>query len=257
MENDKITFSFGENWLRYIGQLDKAGYDEAKKSLCELVGSDTLAGKSFLDLGCGSGIFSLAAVELRASRVVSVDVDPKSVEACLSIKTRCNVEHWGISQGSALDANLLEALGRFDVVYAWGVLHHTGDMWGAIDNAAKLVAPKGLLIMAIYNRTRSSRFWLWFKRLYNRSGRFMKSLLVWSIVTPRVIVRLLRLKHPLRDRRGMSVYYDAVDWAGGLPYEYASFDDVCSFMAERGFPLKSARRTRSIGCNEFVFQKAQ
>ena len=256
MTQERVSFSFGENWQRYLAHLGRERYAEAKRSLCDLIGSDSLEGKTFLDIGCGSGIFSLAAVELGAREVFSLDVDPKSVKACRHLKETCNVPHWEIGEGSILDEGTARPLGAFDVVYAWGVLHHTGAMWRAMDHAARRVRPGGLLVMAIYNRTGTSGLWLRFKRLYNSSGPLVKALLVGAILVPRVAVRLLRLKHPLRERRGMSVYYDARDWAGGLPYEYASFQEVCSHMTPKGFILKKSRPTTSIGCNEFVFEKA-
>jgi len=208
-----------------------------------------------LDIGCGSGIFSLAAVDMGAQRVISIDIDPKSVQACCEIKQRANVAHWTILEGSILDSDLIKRLPRTDIVYSWGVLHHTGAMWQAIGNAAGLVSDGGLFIIAIYNRHWSSSFWLKFKRVYNQSGGLIRKLMVWFLLIPRVMVRVLKGKPPLKDRRSMSVYYDAIDWAGGLPYEYASFDEVISFCQERGFVLRDSIRTNSIGCNQFVFQK--
>lgn len=255
MEQERVSFSFGENWLKFIKYLDEEQYREAQKSLCHLLKMESLSGKSFLDVGCGSGIFSLAAVELGAKKVVSIDVAPESIMACRQVKMKCEVEHWEILEGSILDKNFIQTLGTYDIVYSWGVLHHTGDMWQAIGNAANLVNLNGLLVIAIYNRTRMSNFWLRFKRMYNTSGKFMKNILVWSILFPRIIVRLTRLKHPLRERRGMSIYYDAIDWAGGLPYEFASFEEVCSYLDDKGFRLKDGRKTKSIGCNEFLFER--
>ncbi len=255
MTEEKVTFSFGENWLRYVEHLSPERYEEAKMSLLELLAPGGAAGKSVLDIGCGSGIFSLAAIELGAARVVSIDVDPKSIEACKRVKERCDVGHWQVLEGSALDGESLATLGRFDVVYSWGVLHHTGDMWWAVDNAASLVAPGGRLVIAIYNRTWSSALWLRFKRLYNRSGRVLKALLVACILLPRILARLARLRSPLKDRRGMSIHHDAIDWAGGLPYEYASWDEVIAHVTDRGLRHVGGSRTSSTGCNEFVFEK--
>lgn len=256
MVDEKVSFSFGENWLRYIERLSPERYEEAKRSVQALLAPEGIAGKSVLDVGCGSGIFSMAAVELGAGRVVSIDLDPKSVEACHRVKEQCDVGHWEVREGSALDREFLATLGLFDVVYSWGVLHHTGAMWQAIDNAISMVAPGGRLVIAIYNRTWSSGLWLRFKRLYNRSPRPVKAALVWAILLPRVLVRLLKLRHPLKDRRGMSVYYDAVDWAGGLPYEYASHEEVVRYVEGKGLRHVGGTETRAIGCNEFVFERA-
>ena len=79
--------------------------------------------------------------------------------------------------------------------------------------------------------------------------------MVLSIVVPRVLIRVIKRKHPLRESRGMLIYYDAIDWAGGLPYEYASFDEIVSFLEGKGFVLLRGTKTQSIGCNQFVFTK--
>jgi len=255
MRPEKVTFSFGENWLRYLERLGPERYQEAKRSVQDLLGEGALAGKAVLDIGCGSGIFSLAAIELGARRVVSMDVDPRSIEACRRVRQQCDAERWEVIDGSVLDRELLDSLGVFDVVYAWGVLHHTGAMWEAVDNAAGLVAPGGRLALAIYNRTWTSGLWLRYKRLYNCSPNAVKSLLVWAILLPRMAVRLARLRHPLKDRRGMSVYHDAIDWAGGLPYEYASWDEVVAHLTARGLHCARWTGTKGIGCNEFVFTR--
>lgn len=257
-EEGKVSFSFGENWLNYIESLDVEKYKEAKQSLQNLLGLSSLKGKSFLDVGCGSGILSLAAIELGAERVISIDVDSKSVEACEQLKQRINnPANWIILEGSILDRVLVNKLEKSDVVYSWGVLHHTGAMWQAIDQVSNLVKDNGLLAIAIYNHASTSNFWLKFKRFYNKSGELTKIFMVWSIFLPRVIVRILKLKHPLREKRGMSVYYDAIDWVGGLPYEFASFEEVQSYVENKGFTLVNSKRTNSIGCNEFVFKKTK
>lgn len=250
-----ITFSFGENWLKYIKTFNKENLREVRLSLQELLGVKSLKGKSFIDIGCGSGIFSLAAIDMNAQKVISLDNDQKSVEACNIIKRRNDAKHWFILKGSILDKDFLNDLGKADIVYAWGVLHHTGAMWKAIDNSAKLVKKEGLLALAIYNRHWASGFWLRFKKLYNRRGKIIKKIMVFSIFLPRVLTRLIKLKHPFREKRGMSIYCDAVDWAGGFPYEYADFDEIVSFLKKRDFILINGIRTKSIGCNQFMFKK--
>ena len=249
------ALTFGRNWLDYLDEADAEQYAQARESLENLVGSEKLNGAVFFDLGCGSGIFSLAAASLGAATVMSLDRDPDSVAACRMLQEKSDHPNWRVLQGSVLDKGFLDGLGQAQVVYSWGVLHHTGSMWEAIENACGLVAPGGMFAMAIYNRTSTSLFWLRYKEIYHKAPAWLRKLMVWGVFLPRAAVRALRGKNPLRENRGMSIYLDAVDWCLGLPYEYATFAEIRTFVEKLGFKLLKGVTTGGTGCNEFVFQK--
>src|SRR5438876_9016826 len=134
-------FEFGKNWSRFLILLDEPRIVRAEQSLKQMLEIENLEGRSFLDIGSGSGLFSLAARRLGA-RVHSFDYDPHSVACTKELRRRYfnNDPDWRIEEGSALDADYIKSVGPFDVVYSWGVLHHTGAMWTALDNAQLPVA---------------------------------------------------------------------------------------------------------------------
>ena len=146
-------FEFGKNWANFLAVLDEERITEAERSLREKLGVETLRGMTFLDVGCGSGLFSLAAARLGAKRVHSFDFDPSSVGCASELRRRFfpGSDTWSIEPGSALDPAYLEQLGMWDVVYSWGVLHHTGDMWQALGNVAPLVRSDGTLVVPLSN----------------------------------------------------------------------------------------------------------
>src|SRR5262245_35300500 len=129
-------FEFGANWSRFLATVNEDRIAAAVGSLQKMLAIPSLDGRTFLDVGSGSGLFSLAAHRLGA-RVVSFDYDPQSVACTQQMKQRfADQTNWHVTHGSALDEEFLQRLGSFDVVYAWGVLHHTGQMWRAIECVA-------------------------------------------------------------------------------------------------------------------------
>lgn len=250
-------FGFGRNWSRFLRLVDETRIAEAEQSLVQQLQSDDLRGRSFLDIGCGSGLFSLAARRLGA-RVHSFDCDRDSVNCTEGLRSRyfSSDKYWTIEQGSVLDVDLAARLGSFDVVYAWGVLHHTGAMWSALQQAIEFVAPQGRLVLALYNdQGWLSRYWRCLKRLYNHLPWLRGPLIaVYApyLVGLRWLVRRLRARRD--DLRGMSLWYDMIDWLGGWPFEVAKPRKVIDFATARGLRLIQQRTAgRRHGCNEFVF----
>ncbi|MFH1590540.1 MAG: class I SAM-dependent methyltransferase [archaeon] len=250
-------FNFGINWSNFSeNSLNKKKFNDAVHSLNVLIGQDTIKGKSFLDIGCGSGIFSLAARVLKAKRVVGFDISKESIDTSNLNKKRLNIDGVTFFRKSILD-NDYRSLGTFDIIYSWGVLHHTGKMWEAIKHSSELVRPKGHFVIAIYNRHWSSVIWKLIKFTYNQAPTWIKKMSIFFFFPVLYLGKLVTtMKNPLKKQRGMSFYYDVVDWIGGYPYEYASKKEIKNFVESRGLRLiKYIKSTVPTGCNEFVFEK--
>ena len=263
-------FAFGENWQSFVELVDDARIGAARHSLTEALGVTTLTGRRFLDVGCGSGLFSLAADQLGAD-VRSFDFDPDSVSATSELRRRfAPRSSWTVEQGSILDAAHLATLGQFDVVYAWGVLHHTGDLWRAIGAAANMVAPGGLLFISVYNdQGLQSRVWRWVKHRYNASGQVTRMVLVAASYgylgrrwPAHALARARRRAAGGVARqaraRGMSARHDMIDWVGGFPFEVARPEDVFGCVHRLGFELRHLKTCGGgLGCNEYVFERTR
>jgi len=261
-------FEFGKNWSRFLGTLDDTRITEAENSLRDMLGVQHLTGKTFLDVGSGSGIFSLAARRLGA-RVHSFDFDPQSVACTRELRRRYfpDAVEWTIQAGSVLDPEYMRSLGTFDIVYSWGVLHHTGKMWEALNNVSRSVSPGGRLFIAIYNDVGwRSVAWRGIKVCYNKAPRFLRTPFVLSVLIPgqaKAFLKSLVTLQPgayvrswtqYEKNRGMSRWHDAVDWIGGYPYEVASTAKLVEFYKARGFELLKAKEPEyKLGCNELVF----
>ena len=252
-------FKFGENWARFLRGLSEQRIAAAERSLREMLGVERLDGRTFLDIGCGSGLFSLAARRLGA-RVVSFDFDPQSVACAQTLRERyfAGDDGWRICEGSALDADFMARLGRHDVVYSGGVLHHTGNMYQGLALAAQAVRPGGHAFIAIYNdQGWLSRYWAAVKRLYNGSAPGRMAMIAWHapyLFGARGAFRLIARRGRLE--RGMSMWHDMLDWLGGYPFEVARPEEIFDFYRARGFRLdKLITCGGGLGNNQFVFTR--
>lgn len=263
---EEKRFAFGKNWLSFLDTMDEERINTAVNSLKEMLEIEDLKEKTFLDIGCGSGLFSLAAVRLGA-KVFSFDYDEESAACAMELRKRYAVsqEIWKIEKGSVLDAGYMNSLPDFDIVYSWGVLHHTGDMRKAIENASLKVKPNGIFFLALYNDQGFLSFlWKKVKEIYCSS--LAGKIIITAIFVPFLFFRsllsgLFKNGNPLyqfsnyRKNRGMSLYHDWIDWLGGYPFETALPKDAENFLNSLGFNLKKSKLTQSWGCNEFVFIK--
>jgi 2-polyprenyl-3-methyl-5-hydroxy-6-metoxy-1,4-benzoquinol methylase len=263
-------FEFGKNWERFLALVDEDRIGKAANSLKLWLEVEDLEGKSFLDIGSGSGLYSLGARRLGA-RVHSFDYDPQSVACTAELRRRyfSGDPGWTVEEGSALNPDYLKSLGTFDVVYSWGVLHHTGQMWQALDNVHGSVATPGKLFIAIYNDMGSqSTRWRAIKRTYNRLPKLLRLPFTLIVMAPSETKSLLRALATLRmgdylrswtqprPERGMSRWRDIVDWVGGYPYEVAKPEEIFDFYRARGFTLTRMQCGGvGLGCDQFVFTK--
>ncbi len=264
---DKITFSFGKNWQNFLKSINEERIENAKSSIAEFFNVNNLEGKSFLDIGCGSGLFSYAAFLLGAKNITSFDVDPFSIECCKYFHKEAGCpKNWIISQGSVLDNNFLSGLGKFDIAYSFGVLHHTGKMWEAIKNSARLVNLGGYFYLVIYNKGKNYKFWLKIKKLYNRLPSLGKYLMEFLYVSAYFAITIIKFKNPFKEienfnsnnlNRGMDWKTDIIDWLGGYPYEPATAEEIFVFM-KKNFPdfnLINLKTANNSSGNWFLFQK--
>jgi 2-polyprenyl-6-hydroxyphenyl methylase/3-demethylubiquinone-9 3-methyltransferase len=265
-ELEEQRFAYGRNWSNFSSHIDDGRVAQAVESLRAHLGE--LTGLTFLDAGCGSGLFSLAALLLGAREVRAFDFDPDSVATTRSLlQDRAPVDaRWRVERGSILDRALVESLGQWDVVYSWGVLHHTGDMRAAWENVARLVGPGGRLFISIYNdQGRRSKLWTRVKRTYGRVPPSLRPAYVALIMAPREAAlaavqgphSYLRGWRDYKRNRGMSRWHDMVDWVGGYPFEVAKPEEVFSFFRDRGYALEwMTTCAGGLGCNQFVLRRA-
>jgi SAM-dependent methyltransferase len=268
-EAPPTRFGFGENWRSFVATVSQASIAEAVRGLEKLFPGGELRGRSLLDIGCGSGLSMLAASRLGARSLAGVDIDPASVEAARLLLSRYEPPvPWLVRRADVFDL-APETDGVFDIVYSWGVLHHTGDLWTAVRRAASLVAPGGLLALGLYRRTPVCGFWRWEKRCYSRAGPATQAAVQALYKAGYCLGLAVTGCNPARYRRdyvsarGMDWAHDVHDWLGGYPYESAEPEQILAALAALGFaPVRSFARPAAIGgllgshCDEYVARRA-
>lgn len=241
-----MRYEFGRNWAEFIEKnFNDERIDAAKQHLLGFMKLDSLRGKTMIDIGCGSGLHSLAAHRAGAERILSFDYDPNSVATTLKLREFAgNPSNWEVKQGSVLDRAYMETLGKFDLTYSWGVLHHTGEMWKAIDNARVTMKDDGMFYIALYTTDvyvdPTADYWMDIKRKYNQSGALTRRIMEWQYALRFTILPALRSgKNPIpmllgwRQPRGMTYWTDVKDWLGGYPMEFAGIAETESFCADK------------------------
>ena len=262
-------FAFGRNWAQYARHITLTEVGQATDDLLQLVGVSGVEGKSFLDIGCGSGIHSLAALKAGAAYVRAVDVDEDSIATTRSLlQEKATAGNYDTGRLDILvPAGAVPGDRHYDVVYSWGVLHHTGDLWRAVENAISYVAPGGKFVIAIYKKTPLCGFWKAEKAFYSRLHPVLRFPITLFYAALYLLGIAVTGKNPYRyvreykNNRGMNFWYDCIDWLGGYPYQSATPDEIRKFVEARGFKLVAERNTRparcagifGTGCAEYAF----
>jgi len=258
---DDISFSFGENWLNLIDSLDQDTLDSAAADIKDWIDVSWIKNKNVIDIGSGSGLSSLSFKQAGCGDLTSIDVDPSSVSATLKLAQSHPVfiDSWNIQEASILNDPLIESLPKYDLVYSWGVLHHTGQMWRAIDNAAKLCKSGGLIWLSIYTGGHKYREDLELKQAFNAADVDEKKQMIQAEILKEQMHLEQMGSNPedwnRKKERGMNVYNDIVDWLGGLPYEVARVSEMLVFFQQKRFVPLRVLEDGPRACSIYLFKK--
>jgi 2-polyprenyl-3-methyl-5-hydroxy-6-metoxy-1,4-benzoquinol methylase len=217
---EAIRFAFGKNWQSYsIKSLTPERIEDSCRAFRNLVSGIDLQDKKYIDIGYGQGLSLIAAAQMGAN-VLGIDVDKDNIDALRRVLQASGYPEFIETQSVSIlnEVFVYEHRGCFDIVHSWGVLHHTGDMRKAIENACALVAEGGHFICSIYNKHWTSPIWKIIKSSYNHLPGSLQRVMI-SLLYPAIYIAkfLVTRKNPKQMDRGMDFLHDVVDWVGGYP----------------------------------------
>ena len=145
-------FAFGSR--DYFDAIEAYRYGVYSPWMKEKIGFDRYAGKRVLEVGCGTGT-DLLQFARGGAQVTGVDLTPRSIEIA-----RKRFEVYQLRGEFALgDAEQLHFPDdSFDVVYSFGVIHHTPDTERAIREIHRVLKPGGKAVVMVYHRS-SLYYW--------------------------------------------------------------------------------------------------
>jgi len=205
------------------------------------------------DGGCGTGVCTVALAAL-ADRVVSFDISGTCLETTKKLAFDCGVQNIEFKQGSLLNIDFPDDV--FDLVWCWGVIHHTENPLKALDELVRILRPGGILVLAVYLKTNLT--WLhesarkiclamdarsnWFKPFVLRTGE----------VIVRILERLGK-KNNVRDDN-KQIKSQVEDWFFVPIKHFFTIDEMRRHFTNRGliFELICSQTGRLKSSSNFV-----
>ena len=247
----EVTKFYKDHWTDYPLEL------EGVIKHLQHIYPDGLEGKTVLDGGCGSGMVSVAFATLGAD-VTGVDVTRQCVE-----NGRKNAQRFGVEcRFIQADLVTLSLDDQFDIIYTWGVLHHTPDAEASFHSLATHLKEDGDIIIAVYLRTPLSGFWNSIRVFYQRSPSMLKT--VTRKTTAALLAGVDMAKRLVGGRqrymmRGTSNEEIVNDWFGVPHRTFHSYDEVYKWFEDAGlaYELVDPHTGRFKSTSNFVVRGAR
>ena len=152
-KKDKVNTQilFGNLWQT---RFDNFSLDQKNflKRLLKKLNFDTfqLKNKKVLDMGCGSGRFSVAFARLGAKKVYGVDLGDQGIRIGNKLSKKFNLKNLTFKKSSVLSLPFKN--NYFDFVFCKGVLHHTGNLKKALNEFVRVINGNGYGYLYLYGK---------------------------------------------------------------------------------------------------------
>jgi ubiquinone/menaquinone biosynthesis C-methylase UbiE len=248
MNKERVGDFYDVVWTEYLPE-----YGASEKHWLLFYSSEEVRGKNVLDAGCGTGIFSLIFARNGAAQVTGIDISPGSLGTAESLKRKFGLANARFERQDMLHLPYPDS--AFDIVWAWGTVHHTTDPLGAVAELMRVLKPGGSILLAIYKKTRVT--WVHeairktLIRTPCRSWNFMAKVMAF-FGAPIVFF----FKKREKSRKGEKLSELILDWYFVPIRHHYRPDEIRAFLEGRGYRIENylAHSGRFDSSSNFIYK---
>ncbi len=230
MNKEKVGKFYDVVWTEYIPE-----YEASEKHWKIFYSAEEVQGKSVLDAGCGTGIFSIIFSNNGAGHVTGIDISEGSLKTAKNLKEKFNLSHTEFLQQDMLVLPFPDEI--FDIVWAWGTVHHTTDPFRAIEELIRVLKPGGSILLAVYKRTRLTFIHEIIRKTLLRTPQKtwkMLGKILAFFLSPVVFL----FKKREKSRQGEKLEELIIDWYFVPIRHYYRPEEIEHFLEEKGLSIE-------------------
>ena len=230
MKKEKVGKFYDIVWTKYVPE-----YSSSEKHLEIFFSDKEIKDKKILDAGCGTGIFSVIFANKGAARVLGTDISQGSLETAGSLKKKFNLQNVEFSEEDMLQLPFED--NTFDIVWAWGTVHHTSNPFKAIDELTRVLKKGGSILLAVYKRTKLTFIHEIIRKILIKTPK--KSWTALSKIFAFFLAPVIFLfKKREKSRKGEKLEELILDWYFVPLRHYYYPEEIKNFLEEKSFMVE-------------------
>ncbi|MFQ6082591.1 MAG: class I SAM-dependent methyltransferase [Candidatus Aminicenantia bacterium] len=230
MNKEKVSRFYDIVWTEYLPE-----YEASQSHLELFFKDDEIVNRTILDAGCGTGIFTIIFANKGAKKVIGVDISEGSLNTGRELKEKFKLSNVEFQKDDMLNLSFKE--NTFDIVWAWGTIHHTEDPYKAMEELIRVLKKDGIFFMALYKKTKLTFIHEIIRRVLIKTPR--KSWTILSKIMAFFLSPIVFLfKKREKSRKGEKLEELILDWYFVPIRHYFYPERIKSFLEKRNFIIE-------------------
>ncbi|MBN1271496.1 MAG: class I SAM-dependent methyltransferase [Candidatus Aminicenantes bacterium] len=248
MNKEKVGRFYDVVWTEYIPE-----YPETEKHWELFYSEKEVKSKWVLDAGCGTGIFSIIFANKGAGQVTGIDISEGSLNTARKLSKKFGLKNTRFEKQDMLALPYESEF--FDIVWAWGTVHHTTDPLRAVNELIRVLKKEGSLLLAVYTRTKLTFIHEIIRKTLVRTPRWSwKSLckILAFFLAPVVFL----FKRREKSRKGETLEELIMDWYFVPIRHYYKPEEIKNHLGKKGFIIENflAASGRFNSTSNFIYK---